>query len=303
MNLTICLLMARRFVEREQIRQLVEGYHGLTDAAFERTFERDKEELRGLGVPVETGSNDPLFPDDVGYRIRRNDFELPPLEFDAGERAALGIAAGVWDSARLTDRATQAVAKLRASGLDPDASRVAAFAPSVAAREPGFDALWQATIDRQPVRFSYRGVERVVEPWCLTSRRGRWYLVGHDRTRGEGRSFKVSRLAGEPALAGDPGDVIAPAPEVLEAHLASLEARRETLAIVAVRDGTASEIVRRAERSEAPAPEGFHTWVLPVSGPTDASDLAPFGADLFVLDPPELADALQRHWEAVAAWA
>ena len=57
MNLTICLLMARRFVEREQIRELVAGYQGLSDAAFERTFERDKDELRALGVPVETGSN------------------------------------------------------------------------------------------------------------------------------------------------------------------------------------------------------------------------------------------------------
>ena len=98
MNLTICLLMARRFVEREQIRELVAGYQGLSDAAFERTFERDKDELRALGVPVETGSNSSLFPDEVGYRIRRRDFELPEIDSPPAELAALVVASTVRDA-------------------------------------------------------------------------------------------------------------------------------------------------------------------------------------------------------------
>jgi len=85
MNLAICLLLARRFVEKSQIREVVEGYHDLSDAAFERTFERDKDELRLMGVPVETGSNSALFPDEIGYRIRRKDFELPPISFTPEE--------------------------------------------------------------------------------------------------------------------------------------------------------------------------------------------------------------------------
>ena len=107
MNLAICLLMARRFIEKSQIRQVVEGYHDLSDSAFERTFERDKDELRAMGVPVETGSNNPLFPDDVGYRIRRKDFELPAIEFTPAETAALGLAATVWESATQAEHATQ----------------------------------------------------------------------------------------------------------------------------------------------------------------------------------------------------
>ena len=134
MNLTFCLLMARRFVEREQIRELVEGYHGLSDQAFERTFERDKDDLRAMGVPVETGPNSPLFPDEVGYRIRRRDFELPEIDFTPAELAALGVASTVWDDARLGGQATAALAKLRASGLDPGADRAAHFAPPLGAR-------------------------------------------------------------------------------------------------------------------------------------------------------------------------
>ena len=80
MNLAICLLLARRFLDKNHLREVVEGYGGLSDAAFERTFERDKDDLRAMGVPVETGSNSTLFPDEIGYRIRRQDFELPPID-------------------------------------------------------------------------------------------------------------------------------------------------------------------------------------------------------------------------------
>lgn len=96
MNLAICLLMARRFLDRNHLREVVDGYAGLSDAAFERTFERDKDDLRAMGIPVETGSNSVLFPDDVGYRIRRQDFELPPIDFTAAEATALGLASQVW---------------------------------------------------------------------------------------------------------------------------------------------------------------------------------------------------------------
>lgn len=300
MNLTICLLMARRFVEREQIRELVEGYHGMTDASFERTFERDKEELRALGVPVETGSNDAFFPDEVGYRIRRRDFELPEISFDPAELAALGVASSVWDDARINGRATQAVAKLRAAGLDPDVERVAAFAPSVGAREPAFEVLWQAVVDPAPVAFRYRDVDRVVEPWLLTSRKGAWYLIGLDRTRGEGRSFKVSRIEGAATRLG--GEVAEPDPEAVRGHVGSLAARREASAVLAVRDGAAHELVRFAAPSPVATPEGWSAWQVNLSSDA-AGEIAAWAGDVVVLDPPELADAVRAHLEAVAAWA
>ena len=308
MNLTICLLLARRFIERAQIRELVEGYHGLSDAAFERTFERDKDDLRAMGVPVETGSNSAFFPDEVGYRIRRSAFELPEIDFDAAETAALGVAATVWDDARLGGEAAKALAKLRASGLDPDAERAAPFAPSVGAREPAFEALWEAVVSSRPVAFTYRGVDRVVEPWRLVNRKGAWYLIGLDRTRGEGRAFKVSRIESAPVL--QQGSVAPPDPLVVEAHLASLTARRDNEAIIAVRDGAAPDLTRFAEPvepvepGEVVAPPGFDAWRVRVAADvTDAAgDLAAHGADVVVLDPPALADAVRAHLAAVASW-
>nr|NLI50776.1 WYL domain-containing protein [Propionibacterium sp.] len=312
MNLTICLLMARRFVEREQIRQLVEGYHGLSDAAFERTFERDKEELRTLGVPIETGSNSALFPDEVGYRIRRTDFELPPLEFDAAETAALGLASTVWEQARLADATVRAVAKLRAAGVEPDASRAAALEASVGAAEPAFEPLWQALLARTRVRFTYHGVVRVVEPWTLAYRRGAWYLVAFDTTRGERRLFKVTRISDAPAPVGRPGAYEIPALDLAES-LAALEPAPATAeALLAIADAAAPDLRRRATPAAAAAahtpaggaPPGYGLYRWPYAEDRDAAgELAAHGADVVVLAPPALRDAVIAHLRAVAEGA
>ncbi len=302
MNLTICLLMARRFLPRERIRESVLGYAGLPDAAFERMFERDKDELRAMGVPVETGSNSALFPDEVGYRIRRTDFELAPLEFDAAETAALGLASGVWDAARLADVTVRALAKLRAAGVDPDATRVAAFAPTLAAHEPAFEPLWQALLTRTPVAFRYRDVDRVVEPWTLANRNGAWYLVGYDRVRAAGRSFKVSRIAGEPRAAGAPASYALAEAGVIDAHLASLEPRgSDAEALVAVRDGAAGELTRAATPVAGPSPlAGFGLWRVR-TGPDAVGQLAAHGAEVVVLAPADLVAAVTAHLEEVAS--
>ena len=72
LNLVICLLSTRQFLSKEQIRLAVPQYEECrTVEAFDRMFERDKDELRDLGVPLETGSNSAWFEDEVGYRIDR----------------------------------------------------------------------------------------------------------------------------------------------------------------------------------------------------------------------------------------
>lgn len=306
MNLAICLLMARRFIDRHQIRDLVEGYAGLSDGAFDRTFERDKDELRAMGVPIETGSNSALFPDETGYRVRRGDFELPPIEFDAAETAVLGLASGVWDSATLGGATLAAIAKLRAAGIDPDAGRVSVFAPTMGAREPAFEPLWHTTLTRTPTAFAYRGVQRVVEPWTLTYRKGAWYLIGRDRTRGAGRAFKLSRIDDTPRAAGAPGSYDWPSQEVVDAHLATLEPhRRDSVALVAVRDGAAGELTREAERADVASPlAGYRVWRVPVSADGGSvGELAAFGPDVLVLEPADLRAAVVAHLsEGAATW-
>lgn len=306
MNLAICLLMARRFIDRARIREVVEGYAGLSDAAFERTFERDKDELRALGVPVETGSNSPFFPDEVGYRIRRKDFELPPIEFTPAETAALGLATRVWDSATQADQAISALAKLRAAGIDPDPTRLQGLAPSVGAHEPGFEPLWQATISRTPAAFGYRGEQRQVEPWAMTYRRGSWYLLGRDLTRQAPRVFKVTRIEDEVRLVGKPGAYVIPAVDMAEL-LATLEpSRPDAEALVAIRHDRAPDLRRRGTAADTPVPlpPGFAAYRVSYARHGDfVGDVCAHGPDVLVIEPAEIRTAVIDQLRAIAGVA
>lgn len=303
MNLAICLLMARRFIDRARIREVVEGYAGLSDAAFERTFERDKDELRAMGVPVETGSNSPFFPDEVGYRIRRKDFELPPIDFTPAETAALGLATRVWDSATQADQAISALAKLRAAGIDPDPTRLRGLAPSVGAREPGFEPLWQATISRTQVAFGYRTQQRRVEPWAMTYRRGSWYLLGRDLTRQAPRVFKVTRIEDEVRLVGKPGAYVIPAVDMAEL-LATLEpSRPDAEALVAIRHDRAPDLRRRGKAVDTAVelPPGFAAYRVNYARRGDfVGDVCAHGPDVLVIEPAEIRAAVISQLRAVA---
>lgn len=303
MNLMICLLMARRYVPREKIRASVEGYRGLSDAAFERSFERDKDELRALGIPIETGSNDVLFPDEVGYRISRTDFELPPVDFTPAETAMLALASGVWDQARQAEEAVRAMATLRAAGVEPDARRTAGLAASMTTREASFDPLWQAVWERRRVRFRYRDRDRHVEPWTLRYRRGAWYLIGNDLSRGEGRSFKLARIQDAPSVDADSGEYDLPDADVIEKHVASLEPQVDTLELVlALREGSARHLPADPRPTDAVGvPAGYRAVRIdmPVLGDL-VGELASWGADALVLEPREIRDAVVAHLMEVA---
>lgn len=301
-NLAICLLMAARFLEKARIREVVEGYHGLKDAAFERTFERDKDELRSLGIAVETGSNDPLFPDDVGYRIRREDFELPPIEFTAAETAALGLAASVWESATQAAQTTSALAKLRAGGVDPDPSRLSVLAPTITAREPAFESVWSAYVEHAPISFSYRGELRRVEPWTMLFRRGSWYLYGQDRDRQDARMFKLSRLDASATRIGKPRSYLVPE-DGLDGVWDRLEPNEtDEVAIIAIRAGRANSLRRNATAVPGQVPLGYAAFeVSYVRAGVFIGELCAHGADVLVIEPEELRLAVIDQLRAVAA--
>ncbi|MFZ0531071.1 MAG: WYL domain-containing protein [Propionicimonas sp.] len=303
LNLAICLLLARRFVEKAQIRQVVEGYHDLSDAAFERTFERDKDALRTMGVPVETGSNNVFFPDEVGYRIRREDFELPAVEFTPAETAALGLAASVWESATQADHAVSALAKLRAAGVDPDPERHRGLSPSIGASEPAFASIWAATGSRTPIRFDYRGQARTVEPWTMTYRRGSWYLYGRDRVKDEPRMFKVARVDAPAVPAGKPGSYQVPEID-LEAAWRSLEPKRpDASAVVAIRQGRAAPLRRGSEPIDPPpaVPADYEARRVSYAREGDfVGELCAYGSDVLVLEPKRIRELVIAQLTAVA---
>ena len=203
LNLVIALVNTAGRMTKEQVRTSVAGYQEApSDDAFERMFERDKDTLRDLGIPILTVT-DAGHGDDIGYRVDLDAYALPPLDLTAGELGVLAMAAQVWQDQAVRADTTRALTKLRAVGDAPESTDlVAGLAPRVRAGGGAFGPLVDAVQARQAVRFTYRAAttgevrERTVEPWKLLARRGGWVLVGRDRDRGASRSFRLSRHRG-----------------------------------------------------------------------------------------------------------
>jgi proteasome accessory factor B len=308
LNLVIMLLVSRTYVTKERIRQVIEGYDKTNDEAFEKMFERDKEELRALGIPIELGHVDKFFEDEQGYRIKRDAFELPDVDLSPDEAAVLGLAARVWQHAGLASATSAALVKLRAAGHDVDREALDTLQPRVVADEPAFNDMWEMTISRTPVRFDYRRagaaetVERHLEPWGVVTSRERWYVVGHDRDRGEPRMFRLSRVVGEIRADGRPGSFEVPPGTDVRALTSSLEPRRTpTSATVLARQGSAALLRRAAHEVEesVAGPDDRTQWDR-LTLTTDAVDelaedvLAHLG-DVVAVEPPTLRDLVMSR--------
>ena len=206
-------------------------------------FERDKEELRSLGIPIEVGYVDRSFEDEPGYRIERSAFELPDIDLTPEEAAVIGLAARVWQHAGLAAATSDALVKLKAAGVTVDRAMLDVVQPQLTAEEPAFEPLWDATRTHTPVRFGYRTsagtstATRHLQPWGVVSYRGRWYVVGHDTDRSGPRVFRLSRVQGAVRTDGPAGSYEVPAGTDLRAVTASLAP--------APADRTAEVLVRR----------------------------------------------------------
>jgi proteasome accessory factor B len=306
-NLLLMLLSARRPVTIEQIRAVVPGYEQDDDDAFRRMFERDKEELRDLGVPVETRPVD-AWGDELGYLVPKASYELPAISLEPDEAAAVALAARLWQSAGLADASARALLKLRAAGIEADPVATAGIEPRVAAREASFEPMLAAVRAGQAVAFGYRPsyadepVRRTLEAWGLVARHGNWYVVGHDRDRDATRAFKLSRVAGAVETVGPPGVVTVPDGLDLAAAVAPLDNDPATgTAVVRLAPGAAWD-VRRTATSAADEPDGWTRAEVPMGDVDRFADwLVGFGPDAVVVSPPEARAAVLERLRALVA--
>ena len=308
-NLVICLLSTRQFLSAERIRDAVPGYEGgdgskATDEAFKRMFERDKSELRELGIPLETGRNSSFDAED-GYRIRRGDYELPAIEFDAAEAAAVGLAARLWQSATLGEPARQALIKLRAAGTEVRAAEAPGAMPQLDASDPSLPALLEAARTSTVVRFDYvkSGAEfaeqRTLEPWGVLSWRRRWYVAGFDRDRGEPRSFRLSRITGPVQTVGKPHAFERPEKLDLVELVTGRGPGEERKALVRVSGSGAGQLRRIAEPGTESESDGV-LEILFVETEWLARLIASAGSGAVALEPPDLVTAVAERLRAVA---
>ncbi|MFE7620056.1 helix-turn-helix transcriptional regulator [Streptomyces sp. NPDC057496] len=301
MNLALCLLGTRRPLSKRELRGSIEAYlvSGSVDA-FIRMFERDKDDLRELGLVIETVEN---LDGDIGYLARRDSNRLPPITLDAEEAAALGLAAKVWQQARLAGAASGALQKLRAAGMPEteDTYEVhSALEPRIPVHEAAFEPLMLACRDRRPVIFDYRkgnaarSEQRHVEPWTLECWRGHWYLAGWDRERGAERVFRLSRITGRVrsragAFTREVPDVVT-VRETVESWAGETATRT---ALIRLRTGAGYPLRSRAV-SVRELGNGWDELEIPYGHGLDAW-LVEFGPDVVVEEPADLrADVVER---------
>jgi proteasome accessory factor B len=313
-NLVIALLSARGYVTAEKIRSSVAGYSESPSAeAFSRMFERDKNELRDLGIPLEVGRVSAMDPTE-GYRINRDAYALAPVELTPDEAAAVAVATQLWESPELITATQGALLKLRAAGVDVDP--VDTGAPVAIASPPGVPGLrgsedvlgivLSAIASRQAVRFLHRPsraepyTTRTVEPWGVVTEKGRWYLVGHDRDRDATRTFRLSRIDADITPIGPPGAVTVPDGVDLRKIVAQTvtEWPAGGQARVWVADGRATSLRRAGRSIAAQQVAGRDGEVIELGiGSADqlARDIAGYGGDAVVLEPQSLReDVLAR---------
>lgn len=295
LNLLIALLTTTRYLTKSELRELVEGYRDV--ASFDRTFERDKAELRQLGITIETGSNDAGDDAEDGYRIDRRNFELPEVEFTGEELVAIGLAAHAWQTSVGAQSTATALQRLRAAGAEPDLDRLPNVRAHIPVAEPQFDPIYAALHARQTIRFDYDGRTRTLQPWRLHQRKGLWLVHGFDVDRAAPRRFKLSRIDGDVTTVGTPGTYEIPADlDALEAPTA------QATAVVAWR-GTPPQFATDIDWPE-PLPDGFRAVELAgFSEEMIVTEILAAGDDAIALAPDDVRSAVVaelRRWSEVA---
>lgn len=194
LNLTMALLATKRYLTKSEILKTVSGYSGAPDA-MDRMFERDKDDLRTLGIEIEVGSLDSLFDDELGYRIRPENYVLTLPEISPTEMAYISLASQIWRDHALGESAQYALRRFQALGIET--SREVEWLPvDQNLLRPDFESIWKAIEESRFLTFNYNAKKRTVWPIKLYLQNGAWYLDGIDEDLLEKR-FKLIRVDGD----------------------------------------------------------------------------------------------------------
>jgi proteasome accessory factor B len=308
-NLVVALMATEIGLTKQQILDNISGYRQRAEAgtrtdALEKMFERDKDELRTLGVPIET-IGDPADPNDLRearYRIPKADYDLPAdIEFSAAELAVLRLAGSVWSTESASADAQAGVRKIRALGIDGD-EPIIGFAPRITTRESTFAPLQDAIERCRVVSFDYLKPgedaprRRRMQPLALLDYEARWHVFGIDTDIEQERTFLLSRIVGDVTVTGTTFDA-ALREGAGERALAGLEAvAAANSALVEITPGT--EAALRLGRRMTPATQGFRVPFVDLH--IFADELASYGPEVRVVEPETLRGAVVSRLSAVA---
>jgi predicted DNA-binding transcriptional regulator YafY len=309
-NLTALMLTARRPLTFDEIRDRIEAYQQQDHASSKRMFERDKDILRDVGIPVDLIATDP-WDVEKGYQIVKDLYYLPDIQFTAEEMWALFVAA---HASGADDEAEFAFRKLAAGADDGLFETISGRqpAPGVDVSGPHLATVAAALAARRRIRFRYRPIQgragiRRVDPYALIFRRGAWYLVGLDADRKDVRSYRLSRIRSDVDDVGEAG----PPPDGFEASR-YLEAgplgdggppgSRSARISFSDKVGWLVAATTRGARLGRTTANGWVEIDVPTDDPEGlAAWVMSFGGDARVLSPRSLRDEVVRRLEAISA--
>ena len=313
-SLVLALLATEQGLTKSEILSTVQGYRQRysrfgDNASLDRQFERDKDDIRELGIPLETldQPGDPGNNQSMRYRIPKGEYDLPSdITFSPTEIALLSLAATVWRQGSLSAESQRAMLKLNSLGIESD-EPVIGYAPRVRIRESAFDPLRAALDKHAIVKFPYlkpgepTGRTRTVAPLALVQHHGRWHLSAHDMDVDDDRTFLLSRIVGPVVSTSKTW-----APPELSGHaersLRELDALWESqVAVIRVEPGTdaATRLSKRAHgASDTTQVDELRLHYTDVD--VLADELAGYGPEVLVVTPSRLRSAvLSRHHTTV----
>jgi proteasome accessory factor B len=298
-NLTIALLATKRYLTKSEIFRTVEGYEGSAETK-ERMFERDKDDLRSLGITIDLGSFDPLFSDEAGYRIKSENYQLDLGEVTPTEISLLSLAAEAWQGAAFADAAQSAILKLSSIGVPADPIDIPGLSPKLSNSSTDLSTVTDAIASTDCISFSYLAVDlanakRTIVPIALSNKSGYWYVSGVDQDIQEVRTFRLDRIHG--VITTIANKEIFEYPTAFE--LDETEATsNKSYALIDIRKGKG-----HALRTLAISIKDLGEWdqiKVPIfSLESIAAQILWHGEDVFVQEPAELSEKIVEQLQAL----
>lgn len=299
-NLTLALLATKRYLKKSEILANVFGYEG-TQEAKERMFERDKDDLRSLGIEIEVGDLDPFFEDEPGYKIPQKSYELNVPNLTGRELALLSIAANFWNDSVLAPNAQSGIRKLQSLGIP--ATLDFEFRMKYRFENPTFllEQLTKAIGQKSRVTFTYDSnslKQRHLEPYRIVFWNGFWYLIGMDLDRAAIRLFKLSRFLGEIALSKKKNEFEIPYDFKVADHLPKIDVEILKNATVKIRKDAA--ILLRNRGRLISEENDFDIYEIAYENEDSfIRELIWHGTNVQIIEPVELQSALLSVLEGV----
>jgi len=299
-NLTIALLATKRYLTKSEIFNSVDGYEG-TPETKERMFERDKDDLRSLGIEIEVGSFDPLFNDEAGYKIKQEKYQFELGDISSTDVSLLSLAAEAWQAASFGDVAQKALLKLRSIGIASDEISIPGSVHKLNDGGQDLSLITKAIAQNQILNFAYldssmQSFARRVVPIALSTRSGYWYLSGVDQEIQEIRTFRIDRIQGEVSASQGPRDFETPVG--FDASKALSHSPTNDFAVIDVRVGKATSL-----RALAISTKSLGEWDqirVPIFNLDSMASLVLWhGQDAFVQEPKNLRELVIQHLEAL----